>query len=106
MLLPAVNGPAPTSARIERSAVGVADVEASAVVELFPMIGSFSLAATEALLVSVPGVAGDCTTIPIVAEDPDAIVPTLQVTGPAPLHVPLLGFVETSVVPAGRLSVT
>jgi hypothetical protein len=65
----------------ERSAEAVTVV--LAVVLLLPAFGSFSVAVTLALLVSVPPEVGTVTVMVTVALDPLAIVPKLQVTVPA-----------------------
>jgi hypothetical protein len=73
---------------------------------LLPLLGSFVVLATLALLLMVP-VAVGVTTIEIVALPGKARLPTLQVTVPADgVHEPWLGVAETNVTLPGKVSVT
>lgn len=82
------------------------------IAELLPGPGSFDVLVTEAVLLIVdPAAAMTRTTSVILAEPPNAIGPSEQVTGPVPpgggaVKVPWLGATDTKVVPAGTLSVT
>ena len=80
--------------------------------ELLPGPGSFDVLVTEAVLSIIePGPAVTLTTRVMLAEPPDAIEPSEQVTIPVPpgggaVNVPWLGVTDTNVVPAGTMSVT
>lgn len=109
------NAPAMASA-IQRSSsdsgeiIGMFAAETTVIVDvavLFPGFGS-GLAAdalTTAVFVIGPGVDGNVTVSVNVALPPLVIVPALQVTTGEPEHAPA-GVEETSVVPAGKVSVT
>jgi len=88
----------------DRSAEAVTVVLAVAL--LLPAFGSFSVAVTLAVLVSVPLETGAVTTMVTVALDPLAIDPRLQVTVPALwVQVPWVGVADTKITPAGNVSV-
>ena len=76
---------------------------------LLPATGSSSSAVTVALFVIVAGLVTDgaVTTMSIVAVEPSAMLPRVQVrVPPARLHVPCDGSADWNVVPPGRLTTT
>src|SRR5438105_8103607 len=85
--------------------VAAATTVAFAVDELFAAVVSLALL-TVAVFMNVPGVIGAVIVSVMVAFPPFAIVPRPQVTVDVPLQVPCDGIADTSVVPAGMLSVT
>ena len=88
----------------DRSAEAVTVVLAVAL--LLPAFGSFSVAVTLAVLVSVPLETGAVTTMVTVADPALAIVPRLHVTVPALwLQVPWVAVADTNTTPAGNVSV-
>jgi hypothetical protein len=103
-VLAATTGSGESALVTDRSAEAVTVVVAVAL--LLPAFGSFSVAVTLAVLVSVPLEAGAVTTIVTVALDPLAIDPRLHVTVPALwLQVPWVGVADTNTTPLGRVSV-
>ena len=73
---------------------------------LFVAFGSVVDDETDAVFESGPDVEGNVRRSAIVADDPFAIAPRLQVIIDEPLHIPCVGVAATSVVPAGSVSVT
>ena len=77
----------------------------AAVPALFPGVGSFSDAVTEAVLETVVAVLGILIVSVMVAVEPFVIEPSAHETVVVPLHEPCVVVAETKVVPAGRASV-
>src|SRR5438309_643475 len=96
-----VSAPVPPT-MVQPAAFGTTVVGSDAL--LFEPFGSGSLATAEAELVSVPTLGGRTTTV-TVAWLPPTIDPSEHVTVPVPEHDPWDGVMETTVGPAGGVSV-
>jgi hypothetical protein len=91
---------------MERSALSGVTLTPEELALLLAEFGSPSAALTLALFVIVPLVAVTVATSVIVALAPLLIVPRLQLTGLAALHVPCDGVALTKLTPAGSVSLT